>query len=91
MKGRYYVTSCPGDVIFNTVSRECGFTSPGASPPVRAPPVRENNGGSPGGNSQDSSNHGLVTPLPAVMGNPCTPQALAKNKYYHKYASNKTK
>ena len=80
MAGHYYVTSCPGGVIFNTESLECGFVSPGCSPSVQ-------------GNSHDSSSQSEDThvSLPPTVLNPCTTQALAMKKFYHKYLPDKTK
>ena len=82
MSGRVYVTACPGGVIFNTESRECGFASPGSSPPVQQ---------SNEDPSSQNQNTYVLAPAPASVGNPCTAQALANNQYYHKYNPDKTK
>ncbi|KAK7095217.1 hypothetical protein V1264_006656 [Littorina saxatilis] len=81
LKGNYYITLCPGDVTFNTQTRECGFTSPGGS-------------NDPQANVQDrnSTNSTSYTPVgPINAGNPCTVRALANNEFYQTYSSDATK
>ena len=82
LSGHVYVTACPGGVIFNVESLECGFACPGSSSPVQ-----QSNADS---NSQNQTSYDPA-PAPASVGNPCTAQALANNQYYHKYNPDKTK
>ncbi|KAK7495804.1 hypothetical protein BaRGS_00013024 [Batillaria attramentaria] len=86
LSGNVYVTSCPNGVVFNTESRECGFTAPGGGI-----------GGSvsdTGSDAPDTSGPGgqvNVSSLPSGHANPCTTQALRKREYYHTYTPDKKK
>ncbi|XP_076454778.1 uncharacterized protein LOC143289620 [Babylonia areolata] len=82
-QGRYYITLCPGGVIFNTQTGDCGFTSP---------VHQASNTGNPG-NGQNASDYAPLDPCKTTfnISSVCTPQALANHQYYHTYPSDPTK
>ncbi|KAK7089856.1 hypothetical protein V1264_025038 [Littorina saxatilis] len=77
VKGRYYITLCPGGVTFNTQTRECGFTSPDQTPVTEKP--------------TPTPSKICQTPLTNSVANPCTANAVANDKFFHTYIPDETK